>query len=377
MVNEERIAHRYSWSCTGGALLHQQRCLIMSPTKVEPHPSDPDYDKLHSAVPNLLTTLVWKLSLLICLVLVLSKCKMTWWDQPCYALQVVFFGPQHSHSPTTCDCLREATPCVQANGRGVESPLGMMVLFVIHQPAKKVSDAVGKRCPQPPSYCHPDSFNYAVTCHPNPILHFPSRSCPWCHAHPCYPHFAPAVYISTLPPASILLCFFQPGSLPASEGSPTWSLLLAWAAGRPRPFSVSTAACGTPLSLLGPLSRPQLADGPAGGGDGAGKRTGAGLGGASGRGRSRVRYAVAAAVARRRALCGAPSHPGPARPAGRSRPAPAASSRARGEGSCFSSAGARGWGGWQPGGGFVCVAGVGTGVRSGFPFVTQYLHAYV
>lgn len=96
-----------------------------------------------------------------------------------------------------------------------------------------------------------------------------------------------------------------------------------------------------------------------------------------GGGRSRVRYAVAAAVARRRALCAAPSHPGPARPAGRSRPAPAAGSRARGEGSCFSSVGARGWGGWQPGGSFVCVAGVGTGVRSGFPFVTQYLHAYV
>lgn len=38
---------------------------MMSPTKVEPHLLDPDYDKLHSYMSNLLSTLVWKFNLLI------------------------------------------------------------------------------------------------------------------------------------------------------------------------------------------------------------------------------------------------------------------------------------------------------------------------
>lgn len=75
MVNGKRIAHCCSRTCTGVALSHQQTCLIMSPTKDEPHPLDPTDDKLHSAVSNLLTTLVWKFSLLICLFLAFLNAK--------------------------------------------------------------------------------------------------------------------------------------------------------------------------------------------------------------------------------------------------------------------------------------------------------------
>lgn len=65
VVNGERIEHCCSQNCTEVALLHQQKCLIVSLKKAEPHLLGPDYDKFHSAVSNLLIALVWKFSNLV------------------------------------------------------------------------------------------------------------------------------------------------------------------------------------------------------------------------------------------------------------------------------------------------------------------------
>lgn len=158
------------------------------------------------------------------------------------------------------------------------------------------------RCPQPASYCHPDSFSG-----PNPMqgpAAFPSGSCPQHRVQPCLPHFAPAVYISTLPPqASFSALYSQDPVLPRKD--PQTSFLCAQAAGRLRLSFASTAHCGTCFRLFALLSRR----------DGRPRQRAGPRERAERRGRSRERRCRGRAVAvAGRAPQSPPARPSPARP---------------------------------------------------------------
>lgn len=174
------------------------------------------------------------------------------------------------------------------------------------------------RCPQPASYCHPDSFSG-----PNPMqgpAAFPSGSCPQHRVQPCLPHFAPAVYISRpSPQASFSALYSQDPILPRKD---TQTLFLcAQAAGRLRPSLASTAHCGTCFRLFALLSRR----------DGRPRQRAGPRERAERRGRSRECRCQGRAVAvAGRAPHSPPAEPGRARPAGRRKAPPAQQSGSRG-----------------------------------------------
>lgn len=179
---------------------------MMSPTKVEPHLLDPDYYKFHSHVSNLLTFLVWKFILSVCLDfswLVWGFSLLVFWLFFCLFVFSFFLMQNHLVKPA----LLSATSCIFCtHNRSVGSPLCMMMSLVFHRLAKVLDVARNRDVPHP-------SFSRVITGHRNPtqvLLLFPSRSCPQFRAHPCSPHFAPAVCLAAFPTASALLCCSQP-----------------------------------------------------------------------------------------------------------------------------------------------------------------------
>lgn len=131
MVDRERTVHCHSRSWTRVVLLHQKSCLIVTPTKAE-------------LCPSLSATLIWNFSLLICFSFLKNA-------KPFAKTSLVI------HHKLYFPVLNTSQEC--------------RVTF-LHDGSVNYLSAHKEhfRCPQLPSYCHPNTFSCMVTCHPDPAV---------------------------------------------------------------------------------------------------------------------------------------------------------------------------------------------------------------